>query len=419
MSIVQKKLICFHLVDTNRQPIDSGTVYLTSYSVVDEFCEAVMNKYADSLLKDVAAPDLEVFGNKASLQKPLDPFHSLGELGKREDPLIVVVPPPVWFQLVGADCLPFKGCSIDALTLPRSSSIVEFCKAVKAENPNVLSLIDPSQLTVFENRTALKADSPLRGSTFIEKFGISENDPLMVLVPSLSAKSPIQSILNQYPGDVKVLLANLKAIPCPSTFARPKMLIEWKLKTNNPILCHRPQSPSIPISAKCGVFSQFLQDADHVEVDQCDIDFVLEMCMELAEPFADEEKRMEVLYPLLSKWLGNDTGLYFAKMQYGKSIGDGGFYKDCTPYVLLEAKNELGLGGCCPYVKAAAVYGTYFSEKCKDLLKQSFSKSANPCFIIYVAGPFLGIAGVLVHESNVICDPLTPMFTLMYEPWNR
>jgi hypothetical protein len=48
-----------------------------------------------------------------------------------------------------------------------------------------------------------------------------------------------------------------------------------------------------------------------------------------------------------------------------------------------------------------------------------FSKSANPCFIIYVAGPFLGIASVLVHESNVICDPLIPMFTLMYEPWNR
>jgi hypothetical protein len=256
----------------------------------------------------------------------------------------------------------------------------------------------------------------------IGELGKSKNDPLIVLVPSLSAQasqSPIQSTLNQYPGDVKVLLTNLKAIPCPSTFARPKMLIEWKLKTNNPILCHRPQSPSIPISAKCGVFSQFLQDADHVEVDQCDIDFVLEMCMELAEPFADEEKRMEVLYPLLSKWLGKDTGLTFAKMQYGKSIGDGGFYKDCTPYVLLEAKNELGLGGCCPYVQAAAVYGTYFSEKCKDPLKPSFSNSANPCFIIYVAGPFLGIAGVLVHESNVICDPLTPMFTLMYEPWNR
>jgi hypothetical protein len=31
----------------------------------------------------------------------------------------------------------------------------------------------------------------------------------------------------------------------------------------------------------------------------------------------------------------------------------------------------------------------------------------------------LGIASVLVHESNVICDPLIPMFTLMYEPWNR
>jgi hypothetical protein len=117
------------------------------------------------------------------LQKPLDPFHSLGELGKREDPLIVVVPPPVWFQLVGADGLPFKGSSINPLRHSRNSSINAFRKAVKAENPNVLSLIDPSQLTVFENKAVLETNNPLRGSTIIGEFGKLENDPLVVLVP--------------------------------------------------------------------------------------------------------------------------------------------------------------------------------------------------------------------------------------------
>jgi hypothetical protein len=86
-------------------------------------------------------------------------------------------------------------------------------------------------------------------------------------------------------------------------------------------------------------------------------------------------------------------------------------------YIFLEGKNELGLGGCCPFVQAAGVYGQYILEKFNN---PAFSRSANPCFLIYAAGPFLGVAGeLLVHESKVICDPLTPLFTLMYEPWNR
>ncbi len=147
-----------------------------------------MNKYADSFLKDVAAPDLKVFRNKDPLQKTLDPFHSLGELGKREDPLIVMVPPPVWFQLVGADRRPFKGIRVNSSRLSRSSSIVEFCKAVKAEydQPSFLKDIPPAMLNVFENEAALETNNPLRGSTIIEKFGLSENDPFMVLVPGQS-----------------------------------------------------------------------------------------------------------------------------------------------------------------------------------------------------------------------------------------
>jgi hypothetical protein len=59
---------------------------------------------------------------------------NIGELGKsKNDPLLVMGPPPVWFQLVGADGQCFKGSSVDALSLPRSSTIREFCKAIKAE----------------------------------------------------------------------------------------------------------------------------------------------------------------------------------------------------------------------------------------------------------------------------------------------
>jgi hypothetical protein len=75
--------------------------------------------------------------------------------------------------------------------------------------------------------------------------------------------------------DVNILKVNLKAIPSPSTFARPNSLIDWELKANNPIFCHRPRFATISVSAKFGVFSQFLQDLHHIEVNQLDIGFVL------------------------------------------------------------------------------------------------------------------------------------------------
>jgi hypothetical protein len=178
--------VWFQLVGADCLPFNGSNVHnlpLSRRSSIVEFRKAIKAEYADSYLKDVAAPNLKVFRNKASLQEPLDPFHTLGELGKREDPLIVVVPPLVWFQLVGADRLPLGGSSVYALTLPRRSSICEFRKAVKA---NKLSYLDVEDLKVFENIAYLEADNALEVDDIIGELGESKNDPLIVLVPSTS-----------------------------------------------------------------------------------------------------------------------------------------------------------------------------------------------------------------------------------------
>jgi hypothetical protein len=270
----------------------------------------------------------------------------------------------------------------------------------------------------LKKNAALETNKQLRGSTIIGEFGISENDPLIVLpVVSDETFPRVVSVSNQ--NDVCVLMANFKRIPCPSSYAKPRTLIEWELRADNPIFCHRPRCSTIPISAEFGVFSQFLKDLYGIEVDQGDLQFSLHMCTELENVFEKEEKRTSVLQKLLVEWL-KDTGLEFFTAQYRSSTGDGGFFKGGTACIFLEGKNDFCLGGWCPYVQATAVYGTYILEKLsRSLSKETFPQSANPCFIIYTAGPFLGIAGGLVHESKVICDPLTPMFTLMYEPWNR
>jgi hypothetical protein len=71
------------------------------------FCDAVKTKVADSHLRDIDPDDMKVFQNAAALEAnalPLDVDSTISG-GSPEDPLIVMVPPPVWFQLVGADGL--------------------------------------------------------------------------------------------------------------------------------------------------------------------------------------------------------------------------------------------------------------------------------------------------------------------------
>ncbi len=265
----------------------------------------------------------------------------------------------------------------------------------------------------MKKNAALETNKQLRGSTIIGEFGISENDPLIVLpVVSDETFPRVVSVSNQ--NDVCVLMANFKRIPCPSSYAKPRTLIEWELRADNPIFCHRPRCSTIPISAEFGVFSQFLKDLYGIEVDQGDLQFSLHMCTELENVFEKEEKRTSVLQKLLVEWL-KDTGLEFFTAQYRSSTGDGGFFKGGTACIFLEGKNDFCLGGWCPYVQATAVYGTYMKNSvavCRKkhfLSLQTLASSSTP----------QAVAGVLVHESKVICDPLTPMFTLMYEPWNR
>jgi hypothetical protein len=73
-----------------------------------EFRDALKTKYADSHLKGIAPDTLKIFA--PGVDSPFEFDHIIGELSEsKNDPLIVMVPPPVWFQLVGADSLPFKG----------------------------------------------------------------------------------------------------------------------------------------------------------------------------------------------------------------------------------------------------------------------------------------------------------------------
>ena len=284
---------------------------------------------------------------------------------------------------------------------------------IKDAEKCIMELEDKEHLTDTDKRKLSRLESQLAR---LEKKEAYWMELLKTAQQQRKQAAAMEVDVQEPQPEINSLLAALDALPAPSTYAQAKKLVEWEDKSENPIQCHRPDYSTMPISAKFGIFSQFLLDAENIEIGQSDVEFVHSMCISLARAFKNEDDRMAVVEPVISEWF-LDTGIEFVKEQYSKSPCDGGLYKAGMPLVLFEGKNELGLGGCCPYVQAAAVYGTYIKHKSRR--RNYDADAAYPCFIVYIAGPFLGIAGVLTHESKIICDPLTPMHALMYEPWNR
>lgn len=95
----------------------------------------------------------------------------------------------IWYRLI--DSLTgqsYKATSADA-------NVVDFREAVKGKNPNTLSSFDAANLVVYKNKESFekrneignKKEEPLEEDSLICHFGMSKNDALIVLIPSLLA----------------------------------------------------------------------------------------------------------------------------------------------------------------------------------------------------------------------------------------
>ncbi|KAI8891671.1 hypothetical protein BC833DRAFT_454794, partial [Globomyces pollinis-pini] len=104
--------------------------------------------------------------------------------------------PMVWFLLVESDTgLPYKGTSADKVAVSSPADVADFRKAVKAEynEPNYLRDIPSSALLVYKNKysfdkrnTAVEEgkEDPLKSSRSLNGLGKTEEDALIVAVPS-------------------------------------------------------------------------------------------------------------------------------------------------------------------------------------------------------------------------------------------
>jgi hypothetical protein len=92
----------------------------------------------------------------------------------------------VWYELVdSATGLPYKGTRAAMLTFCYSDHVFLFKKAVKAENPNILSTVDASQLVVYKDRAAFDGkQEPLEEDSLVEGLGKLLKEAIIVAVPS-------------------------------------------------------------------------------------------------------------------------------------------------------------------------------------------------------------------------------------------
>ena len=70
------------------------------------------------------------------------------------------------------------------------ATIDRFRKAVKTENNAILPGIVASQLSVFKNMADLNSGTSLMNSLGVSGMGMSEGDPLLVMVPQSASTTP-------------------------------------------------------------------------------------------------------------------------------------------------------------------------------------------------------------------------------------
>jgi len=123
----------------------------------------------------------------------------------------------------------------------------------------------------------------------------------------------------------------------------------------------------------------------------------------------------------ISRAIGKYVGFQFSAYYFPDRCNTDGTavrYWDASFEAMLaslEQKRELGMGDGCPYLQSA-VYYVWFLDKFRDGNVSRLSRL--PSLLLYVAGPYLGVAGAAFLGLPVV-EPLTPLVPLFYLPFDE
>ncbi|KAG9414626.1 hypothetical protein AC1031_008031 [Aphanomyces cochlioides] len=96
---------------------------------------------------------------------------------------------PAWYVLLDERGLPYKKTRRTSVIVPVPCTTENFTIAVKEKNSNALLQVDINQLCVYTDRASRDSEL-LDDDADISPFGLSKEDPLVVIVPDLDEPPP-------------------------------------------------------------------------------------------------------------------------------------------------------------------------------------------------------------------------------------
>ncbi|KAF8593038.1 hypothetical protein BDV93DRAFT_549651, partial [Ceratobasidium sp. AG-I] len=179
--------------------------------------------------------------------------------------------------------------------------------------------------------------------------------------------------------------------------------------TENAIYNGRPQNRTgPPIGLYFSIFDSFvagLEDSTR-DIPPKKLEAALSLLERSQEQYKTElssSGRTAALVPGLNKLLG--TKLFNREVAGAKPDGSISAANG-APCLVVEMKNEVGMGGCDPCIQGAISYVKSWSDPNQDDIRPA---SCCPSFILAIAGPYMCVLGAIMLDHPVV-QLLTPFF---------
>ncbi|CAJ0748276.1 7217_t:CDS:1 [Entrophospora sp. SA101] len=202
-------------------------------------------------------------------------------------------------------------------------------------------------------------------------------------------------------------IKRISKMKTPSLFCKPKEM----LKVQEPFIYnHRPHS-STPITLYHRVFATFQANCHELKITKDDCRSVIELVKLMEKVFKYEKERKSEFNLWLSNYFNEPVDKLPLPADHQEADIGSVVIIGQLSFVLLigEIKNEIGEGGGCAYVQACASYAKQVALNRNNVICQGL----NPAFLLYLAGPYLGIGGAVLGKEFTM-EPLTPMFPLLF-----
>ncbi|KAL3157238.1 hypothetical protein ABBQ38_001475 [Trebouxia sp. C0009 RCD-2024] len=206
-----------------------------------------------------------------------------------------------------------------------------------------------------------------------------------------------------------------KKLPTASSYSKTTVggWADSKYKTIRPCMnFHRQHTlqdqRTTPVALLDPILAQVAEDCEVAAPTEGDCNFTARVASAMSESFTKEGERMDKFWELLE----HEYSVKFQRIEFGDAKTDGSLTHPKGGLVVnIEVKNEVGSGGGAIHVQNAA-YAAKYAAGQAVVLRQV---STCPTLLIELAGPNMSLSGA-VFSNVVVCDQLTPMVSLLWQP---